>query len=41
LIAPENRPSQKVAARLGAMREGSIELRGAVADVWRHPANVN
>lgn len=41
LIASENQPSQKVAERLGATREGSIELRGAVADVWRHPANVN
>ena len=40
-VAPDNRPSQKVAERLGAQRDGSIELRGAVADVWRHPANVN
>ena len=39
LIAAANRPSQKVAERLGAKREKSIELRGAVADVWRHPAN--
>jgi RimJ/RimL family protein N-acetyltransferase len=39
LIATENRPSQKVAERLGAKRERTIELRGAVADVWRHPAN--
>lgn len=41
LISPENRPSQKVAERLGATREGTFELRGAVADVWRHPANAN
>lgn len=41
LIAPENAPSQAVAGRLGAKREGTIELRGAVADVWRHPANAN
>ncbi len=39
LIAPANTPSQRVAQRLGATREGTIELRGAVADVWRHPAN--
>ncbi len=41
LIAPENRASQKVAERLGAKREGKFELRGSVADVWRHPANAN
>jgi RimJ/RimL family protein N-acetyltransferase len=41
LIAPENRSSQKVAERLGAKCEGTIELRGSVADVWRHPANAN
>jgi RimJ/RimL family protein N-acetyltransferase len=41
LIAPENRPSQKVAERLGAQREGKIELRSSVADVWRHPASAN
>lgn len=40
-IAPNNLPSRAVAERLGARREGSIELRGAVADVWRHPANVH
>jgi RimJ/RimL family protein N-acetyltransferase len=40
-IAPANRPSRAVAERLGARREGSIELRGGVADVWRHPAKVN
>ena len=41
LIAPENQPSQRVAERLGAKPDGRFELRGAVADVWRHPANVN
>lgn len=39
LIAPANTPSQKVAARLGAKPESQFELRGAVADVWRHPAS--
>jgi RimJ/RimL family protein N-acetyltransferase len=40
-IAPENEPSRRVAERLGAKRERSIELRGGVADVWRHPAKVH
>jgi len=40
-IAPTNLPSRAVAERLGATRDGTIELRGAVADVWRHPAKVN
>lgn len=40
-IAPENAPSRAVAARLGARPDGKFELRGAVVDVWRHPANVN
>ena len=40
-IAPENIPSRGVAERLGAVREEAIELRGAVVDVWRHPANAN
>jgi RimJ/RimL family protein N-acetyltransferase len=39
LIAGANRPSQKVAERLGAQREKTFELRGTVVDVWRHPAN--
>ncbi|WP_072391415.1 GNAT family N-acetyltransferase [Hyphomicrobium sp. CS1BSMeth3] len=39
-IAPENAPSRGVAERLGAKQDGSIEMRGAVVDVWRHPANV-
>ncbi len=39
LISPANTPSQKVATRLGAKPESQFELRGAVADVWRHPAN--
>jgi RimJ/RimL family protein N-acetyltransferase len=41
LIAPANLASQKVAERLGAKPEKTIELRGAVVDVWRHPANAN
>lgn len=37
-IAAENTPSRKVAERLGATRDGVVELKGAVADVWRHPS---
>jgi len=40
-IASANLPSRAVAERLGAKCEGPIELRGGVADVWRHPAKVN
>lgn len=40
-VAPNNLPSRYVAERLGATREGTIELRGTAADVWRHPAKVN
>jgi len=40
-IAPENASSRGVAERLGAKRDGTIEIRGAVVDVWRHPANAN
>lgn len=36
-IAPQNLPSQRVAARLGASLERSIELRGSAAGVYRHP----
>jgi RimJ/RimL family protein N-acetyltransferase len=36
-IAPQNLPSQRVAARLGASLQGSIELRGSAAGVYRHP----
>jgi RimJ/RimL family protein N-acetyltransferase len=35
-ILPENAPSAAVAARLGAVKEGSIALRGRVADWWVH-----
>lgn len=38
-IAAANAPSRKVAERLGAKPSGTIELRGTVVDVWRHPAN--
>jgi RimJ/RimL family protein N-acetyltransferase len=40
-IAPENASSRSVAERLGAKLDGTIEMRGAVADVWRYPANAN
>jgi RimJ/RimL family protein N-acetyltransferase len=36
-IAPENAPSRRVAARLGARHERDINLRGSLAGVWRHP----
>ncbi len=36
-IAPENAPSQRVAERLGATHETTIELKGETAQVWRHP----
>lgn len=37
-IAPENFPSQRVAQRLGATFEQSIELRGSTVSVYRHPS---
>ena len=36
-IAPENSPSQRVAARLGAKRERMMELRGSAIGIYRHP----
>jgi RimJ/RimL family protein N-acetyltransferase len=36
-IAPDNVASQRVALRLGATLERSIELRGSKADIYRHP----
>jgi RimJ/RimL family protein N-acetyltransferase len=36
-IDPENLPSQRVAERLGAKREGSMELRGSTVGIYRHP----
>jgi RimJ/RimL family protein N-acetyltransferase len=36
-IAPENAPSQRVAARLGATRERVMELRGSTVGIYRHP----
>ena len=36
-ILPENLPSARVAARLGAAREGTLLLRGFVAERWVHP----
>jgi RimJ/RimL family protein N-acetyltransferase len=37
-ILPENVRSQRVAAKLGAVRDGRIVLRDFVADVWVHAA---
>jgi RimJ/RimL family protein N-acetyltransferase len=37
LIVPENEPSRRVSARLGARIERTIELRGYRMDVHRHP----
>lgn len=36
-IAPDNSRSQTLAQRLGAHYEADIELRGTVAQAWRHP----
>jgi len=36
-IDPENLPSQRVAERLGAKREGAMELRGSTVGIYRHP----
>lgn len=42
-IHPDNEPSKRVATRLGAMPEGTIELRGRPAAVFRYrrPATLN
>ena len=37
-IRPENVPSQRVAGKLGAVRDGQVVLRGFRSDVWVHPA---
>jgi RimJ/RimL family protein N-acetyltransferase len=37
-IFPENIRSQRVAAKLGAVRDGPVDLRGAVVDSWIHAA---
>lgn len=38
-IDPENRPSQRLAERLGARREeGRFDLRGSPVETWRHPS---
>ena len=36
-IAPANSASQRVAARLGAVRERNTELRGGDISIYRHP----
>jgi len=38
-IRRDNVRSQRVAAKLGGVRDGEITLRGLVADVWVHPAS--
>ncbi|MBO0741829.1 MAG: GNAT family N-acetyltransferase, partial [Hyphomicrobiaceae bacterium] len=37
-IAPANAPSQQVAARLGAVYERALVLRGAEVGLYRHPS---
>ncbi len=37
-ILSENLRSRRVAEKLGAVRQGKVELRGMVADRWVHPA---
>lgn len=39
-IKPDNRPSQRVAERLGCTHDRDIEIRGFTAGVWRHPPPV-
>jgi RimJ/RimL family protein N-acetyltransferase len=36
-ILPANRPSVRVAERLGAVPEGQVAVRDFVADLWVHP----
>jgi RimJ/RimL family protein N-acetyltransferase len=36
-IRPDNHPSQRLAARMGAQLEGTIIFLGKDAGVWRHP----
>lgn len=36
-IMAENEPSRRVAARLGAVRDAPVVLRGITADCWIHP----
>lgn len=37
-ILPDNHASRRVAARLGAVREGTTPIRGLAAEQWVHPA---
>lgn len=37
-ILRDNAASRRVAEKLGAVREGTVELRGFLADHWVHPA---
>jgi RimJ/RimL family protein N-acetyltransferase len=36
-IVPENEPSRRVASRLGAVCERTIQVRDNTVEVWRHP----
>jgi RimJ/RimL family protein N-acetyltransferase len=36
-ILPDNIASQRVATRLGAMRDGKVVIRETTVDVWRYP----
>jgi RimJ/RimL family protein N-acetyltransferase len=37
IVADGNISSERVAARLGAVRERTLEIRGMSAGIWRHP----
>jgi RimJ/RimL family protein N-acetyltransferase len=37
IIAEGNTASERVAQRLGAVRERTLEIRGMSAGIWRHP----
>jgi len=36
-IAPANAASRRLAARVGAVQDGTVELRGRMAERWVHP----
>lgn len=36
-IVADNEPSQRVAQRLGAARDGTTMIKGTTVDVWRYP----
>ena len=39
-IVPENNPSRRVAERLGATLETTVELQGRTTNVFRHPGRI-